>query len=77
MSSMSVDPRRPEKIRQFKPSATNNGATSGGEDFMPDYMNILGMIFSMCGLMMKLKWSGKFIVSGSSSGIKLITAHPC
>lgn len=57
--SSSVDPRRPDKIRPYKPSTNNNGATSGGEDFLPDYMNILGMIFSMCGLMMKLKWCGK------------------
>ena len=29
---------------------------SGGpiEDPTPDYMNLLGMIFSMCGLMMKV-----------------------
>uniref|UniRef100_A0A8C5DEF7 PAT complex subunit Asterix n=1 Tax=Gouania willdenowi TaxID=441366 RepID=A0A8C5DEF7_GOUWI len=26
------------------------------EDPTPDYMNLLGMIFSMCGLMLKLKW---------------------
>jgi len=25
-----------------------------GEDLTPDYMNILGMIFSMCGLMMRV-----------------------
>lgn len=58
MSSPPVDPRRAEKIRPFKQSSSN-GSTSGGEDFLPDYMNILGMIFSMCGLMMKLKWCGK------------------
>lgn len=55
-SSPPVDPRRPEKIRPYKSSANNGQSTSGGEDFLPDYMNILGMIFSMCGLMMKLKW---------------------
>ncbi|KAB0388087.1 hypothetical protein FD755_003043 [Muntiacus reevesi] len=26
------------------------------DDPTPDYMNLLGMIFSMCGLMLKLKW---------------------
>ncbi|VDP26676.1 unnamed protein product, partial [Soboliphyme baturini] len=26
------------------------------DDPTPDYMNVLGMIFSMCGLMMRLKW---------------------
>ncbi|XP_031619073.1 protein Asterix [Contarinia nasturtii] len=51
MSSPPVDPRRQDKIRSFKVSP--NGQT---EDFLPDYFNILGMIFSMCGLMMKLKW---------------------
>lgn len=57
--SSPVDPRRPDRIRAYKASTNNNGATSGGEDFLPDYMNILGMIFSMCGLMMKLKWCGE------------------
>ncbi|XP_055302775.1 protein Asterix [Sitodiplosis mosellana] len=52
MSSPPVDPRRADKVRSFK-SSPNNGQT---EDFLPDYFNILGMIFSMCGLMMKLKW---------------------
>lgn len=63
MSSPPVDPRRPEKVRTYKPSANNGQSTSGGEDFLPDYMNILGMIFSMCGLMMKLKWCGKFLLN--------------
>lgn len=77
--SSAPDPRRADKVRPFKTS-TNNGQT---EDFLPDYFNILGMvyyknfnfkwnflskfeyffilsqIFSMCGLMMKLKWCGK------------------
>ena len=32
---------------------------SGGplDDPTPDYMNLLGMIFSMCGLMMKVRWT--------------------
>lgn len=59
MSAPPVDPRRPDRARQFKASPNNGQGTSGGEDFLPDYMNILGMIFSMCGLMMKLKWCGK------------------
>lgn len=59
MSSPPVDPRRPEKIRPYKPNSAN---TSGGEDFICDYMNILGMIFSMCGLMMKLKWCGEYCI---------------
>lgn len=30
---------------------------SGAEDPTPDYMNVLSMIFSMLGLMMKIKWA--------------------
>lgn len=59
MSGPPVDPRRPDRVKQFKASANATQSPSGGEDFLPDYMNILGMIFSMCGLMMKLKWCGK------------------
>lgn len=51
-----VDPRREDKIKPYK-SLANNGQS---EDFLPDYFNILGMIFSMCGLMMKLKWCGMY-----------------
>ncbi|ALC43075.1 CG10674 [Drosophila busckii] len=54
--NMTVDPRRKEKINRYK-AAKNPGQN---EDMMPDYMNILGMIFSMCGLMMKLKWCAWF-----------------
>ncbi|CAH1776043.1 unnamed protein product [Owenia fusiformis] len=48
----SQDPRRPEKVQRYKPPP------SGGpmEDPTPDYMNLLGMIFSMCGLLLKMKW---------------------
>ncbi|KAG4066887.1 hypothetical protein HA402_008989 [Bradysia odoriphaga] len=47
-----VDPRRADKVNRYKPPSQG----AGSEDLVPDYMNILGMIFSMCGLMMKLKW---------------------
>lgn len=50
-----VDPRRQDKVNRYKPPQ-NQGQGNAGEDLMPDYMNILGMVFSMCGLMMKLKW---------------------
>lgn len=60
MSSPIVDPRRSEKVNRYKPPQNAGQTTSGGDDFMPDYMNILGMIFSMCGLMMKLKWCGMY-----------------
>ncbi|UYV65569.1 WDR83OS [Cordylochernes scorpioides] len=47
------DPRRPERIVRYKPAAPQGA----NEDPTPDYMNVLSMIFSMCGLMMKLKWA--------------------
>ncbi|XP_043940665.1 PAT complex subunit Asterix isoform X2 [Protopterus annectens] len=46
------DPRRPNKIQRYKPPSTENNPTL--EDPTPDYMNLLGMIFSMCGLMLKV-----------------------
>nr|CAG4644479.1 EOG090X0K7I [Lepidurus arcticus] len=49
------DVRRPDKI-QRQPASTSNATASPGEDLTPDYMNVLGMVFSMCGLMMRLKW---------------------
>ncbi|XP_077283035.1 protein Asterix [Arctopsyche grandis] len=49
----SVDPRRPERQQRYKPPTAVN---LSNEDLTTDYMNILGMIFSMCGLMMRLKW---------------------
>lgn len=51
----SSDPRRPDKEIRYRPSSANSQAQPV-EDLTPDYMNILGMIFSMCGLMMRLKW---------------------
>uniref|UniRef100_A0A8C9XUM0 PAT complex subunit Asterix n=1 Tax=Sander lucioperca TaxID=283035 RepID=A0A8C9XUM0_SANLU len=39
---------------RYKPPSTESNPTL--EDPTPDYMNLLGMIFSMCGLMLKLKW---------------------
>ncbi|XP_059091970.1 protein Asterix-like isoform X2 [Tigriopus californicus] len=55
----SNDPRRPEKIVRFTNPLSvqsQNGSAQPGEDLTPDYMNVLGMIFSMCALMMRLKW---------------------
>jgi len=51
-SNNSNDPRRPGKIHRYKAPASGSPA----DDPTPDYMNLLGMIFSMCGLMLKLKW---------------------
>ncbi|XP_069160163.1 protein Asterix-like isoform X2 [Procambarus clarkii] len=54
-SNNSSDPRRVDKIVRYKPSAQGTPGAPG-EDPTTDYMNVLGMIFSMCGLMMRLKW---------------------
>jgi hypothetical protein len=36
----------------------NSGAPApASDDLTPDYMNILGMVFSMCALMMRMKWA--------------------
>lgn len=42
---------------RYKPKTVNsdNQALTPGEDLTSDYMNILGMILSMCGLLMKVK----------------------
>lgn len=51
----STDPRRPDKEVRYKAPGSNNQAQMQ-DDLTPDYMNVIGMIFSMCGLMMRLKW---------------------
>ncbi|KPP58429.1 protein Asterix-like [Scleropages formosus] len=51
-SNSMADPRRQNKILRYKPPSTDTNPTL--EDPTPDYMNLLGMIFSMCGLMLKL-----------------------
>jgi len=58
-SNHSSDPRRPDKEHRYKPRAVSNDsqALTPGEDLTSDYMNILGMILSMCGLLMKFKWA--------------------
>merc|ERR1712059_242969 len=59
------DPRRPERIvRYVSPQAVlaamseEKKEAAAGDDLTPDYMNVLGMIFSMCALMMRVKWCG-------------------
>ncbi|CAF1104208.1 unnamed protein product [Brachionus calyciflorus] len=52
MSSNSTDIRRSDKIKRFKSSYT----LQFSDDNLQEYMNVLGMVFSMCGLMMKIKW---------------------
>ncbi|KAG5680294.1 hypothetical protein PVAND_009812 [Polypedilum vanderplanki] len=44
--------KRPDRIVKYKATA----AVSTQEDLTSDYLNILGMVFSMLGLMMKLKY---------------------
>jgi hypothetical protein len=45
------DPRRPDKIVRYKTSLT---AINFLDDQMQEYMNVIGMVFSMVGLMMKV-----------------------
>ena len=54
------DPRRPERIVRYTSPKAVLTAQAGEEkkdgmndDLTPDYMNVLGMIFSMCALMMR------------------------
>lgn len=50
------DVKRPDRIIRYKPVAASAQGGGTADDLMPDYLNILGMIFSMLGLMMKLKY---------------------
>ncbi|VDM01078.1 unnamed protein product [Schistocephalus solidus] len=45
------DPRRANKIHRFTPSASD-----GSGEPIVDYMNFLGMILSICGMMFESKW---------------------
>lgn len=47
------DPRRPDKVKRYVPPPSD----APMDDATPDYMNLLGMIFAICGLMMKIKWA--------------------
>lgn len=48
------DPLKPLLLCcRYKPPSTESNPTL--EDPTPDYMNLLGMIFSMCGLMLKVR----------------------
>ena len=49
-SNNTNDPRKVDKIKRFKSSFT----LQFGDDQTQEYMNVIGMIFSMCGLMMKV-----------------------
>jgi hypothetical protein len=52
----------------YKPQSLSTQAAPG-DDLTPDYMNILGMIFSMCGLMMRVS----FLRMQQLSSYKFIT----
>ncbi|CAH0387679.1 unnamed protein product [Bemisia tabaci] len=51
----SSDPRRPDKQIRYKPPSPSSQPVPG-EDLTPDYMNLLGMICSLCAMMLRLKW---------------------
>ncbi|XP_063962251.1 PAT complex subunit Asterix-like [Lytechinus pictus] len=51
-ANSSSDVKRPNKIKKYTPPDEN----SASDDPTADYMNLLGMVFSMFGLMMKMKW---------------------
>ena len=40
---------------RYKPVDPQSSANLVADDPMPEYMNVLGMIFSMCGLMMRVR----------------------
>lgn len=48
-SYISGDPRRPNKVHRFSPSADTG-------DQLVDFMNFVGMILSVCGMMFESKW---------------------
>jgi len=62
MTSLDTDPRRPGRIVRCSKlsSVVESDATevteTGNDDLMSDYMNVLGMVFSMCALMLRMKW---------------------
>ncbi|MBZ3875753.1 Protein Asterix [Sciurus carolinensis] len=69
------DPRRPNKVLRYKPPPSE--CNPALDDPTPDYMNLLGMIFSMCGLMLKVggavfPWAelGERMRSGNGFGTK-------
>ncbi|VDK81429.1 unnamed protein product [Litomosoides sigmodontis] len=49
------DVKRPGRIVRYKP-VDPQSSLSLTDDPIPEYMNVLGMVFSMCGLMMRMKW---------------------
>ncbi|XP_069160162.1 protein Asterix-like isoform X1 [Procambarus clarkii] len=52
-TTCTADFRHQQHCSRYKPSAQGTPGAPG-EDPTTDYMNVLGMIFSMCGLMMRV-----------------------
>ncbi|VDN01942.1 unnamed protein product [Thelazia callipaeda] len=46
------DVKRPNRVVRYKP-VDPHSSLALTDDPLPDYMNVLGMVFSMCGLMMR------------------------
>ena len=64
----SSEPRRVDKVKRFK----NSYSVQMSDDQLQEYMNILGMVFSMCGLMMKVNFSFLSFFSNSESKFLLL-----
>merc|ERR1712035_277781 len=58
-------PIRQEKINRYIPASLS---MQQAQDPLPDYLNLLTMIFSMCGLIMKIKWCALEPVPGAPPG---------
>ena len=58
-TSPKEDPRRPTKIFRYKPVTSKPT-----DDPTAEYMNLLGMIFSMCGLLMKVCGASHILLHG-------------
>ncbi|XP_041502671.1 PAT complex subunit Asterix-like [Microtus oregoni] len=54
VSRQRSDPRRPNEVLRYKPLLSE--CNPALDDPTPDYVHLLGMTFSLCGLMLKLKW---------------------
>ena len=51
MATTGQGPRRADKVTRYKQPKEK----PVGEDSIPEYMNLLAMVFSICGLMMKVR----------------------
>lgn len=45
------DPRRPDKVRRYKPLQQTDSTN------ISEHVNALGMVFSLVGLLLKMKWA--------------------